>query len=216
MKKKKLLFALIIGFSSANIAQTINCGSFCVLSIGNVDTLTNELDVTIYNGDTNSVNYPSVVVVNGIGDTIANKNNLFFLFQHPANDTVVHTIPCDTTLDSIPSGFTGTIYITDNFYNITCAYSYPMTCTVGINEYASSNNFTLYPNPTSDNITISMTGNNRRNADIRIYDMTGKEVKNYTTTNSLLTINRENLQSGIYFVTITLNDKRFTQKLIIK
>jgi hypothetical protein len=91
-----------------------------------------------------------------------------------------------------------------------------MSCTVGINELASSTDFSLYPNPASDHVTISMNENSKHEADIRIYDMTGKEVKNYNTSSSLLTIDRDNLQSGIYFVSITIQGKRLTKKLIIK
>jgi len=216
MKKIILLFSLLI-VSTSIFAQTINCGSFCVLSIGNVDTMTNEMDVTIFNGDTNSVNYPSVMVVDNFsGDTIGNKGGAFFFFAHVAGDTVVHTIPCDTIVDSISSGFTGMVYITDNLWNITCGYSYPMTCTVGIPEIITGTNFSLYPNPAGEQVTISMSETGKQEVDIRIYDRIGKEVKNYTTSDSLFTIAREDLQSGLYFVTITVNGKRLTKKLIIK
>ena len=132
MKKITLLFALFILFLNTNKAQTINCPAFCVLNI-TIDTVgSNTLNVTIYNGDTMNVNYPTVVVTNSVGDTVGNIDTAFFFFAQLAGDTIVHNIP--TSLDSLNSGFTGIVYLRDGIYLSTCAFNYPMNCTVGIKE----------------------------------------------------------------------------------
>ena len=218
MKKNLLFFISMLALVSASNAQIMNCGSFCILNINNlspVDTVSNELDVIVYNGDTNSVNYPTIVVVNSLGDTVANINNLFFFFAHGPNDTVTHTIP--TTLDSIPTGFTGTVYITDQIYDTTCAYAYPMTCTVGINEYSSvTNDLLIYPNPASDVINISVKNLKNAKASITMYDAKGKAVRSYLTTDSNLSIDRGNLRSGIYFVDVIVGNQRLSKKIILE
>lgn len=211
--KKFLLFSSFLFILSGVKSQTINCSNFCVLNIS-IDTANDELDVTIFNGDTNHVNYPTVVVVNATGDTVGNIDNEFFLFAHPAGDTVVHAI--STTLTSLPAGFTGTVYLTDQIWDTTCMFSYPMSCTVGVNELAQNNTFTVYPNPATDNFMVGFHKKNHDPALITIYDVTGKIMHSYTVTDKLLIINREGLLSGLYFITVVADNKRSTKKLIIK
>ena len=215
MKKLLLLSITIIAFTFTSKAQNMTCADFCVLSINNVDTINNTLDVTIYNGDSVFVNYPIVVVTNSIGDTIANINNLFYFFGHLAGDTLLHTIP--TTADSIPTGFTGTVYYDDPMDSIApCAYSYPMVCTVGINEIASETTFNLYPNPASTTINIDLSELKNSTATINIYDVTGKIVKTISTTEKTLSIDRGELRSGIYFVQVIVADKVLSKKIVLE
>ncbi|MBA3971655.1 MAG: hypothetical protein H0X46_05830, partial [Bacteroidetes bacterium] len=88
MKKLTFLFAFILAFATISNAQIMNCSKFCILNINNLDTNSNEVDVIVYNGDTTHVNYPTIVVTDASGDTVANINNMFFFFAHPANDTM--------------------------------------------------------------------------------------------------------------------------------
>lgn len=215
MKKITLLFISLLAFTVTSRAQSMNCGNFCVLNINNVDTTNNLLDVTIYNGDSVFVNYPIVVVTNSLGDTIANINNLFYFFGHMAGDTLVHTIP--TSLDSIPAGFAGTIYYDDPTDSLApCAYSYPMTCSVGINELTSENSVLIYPNPASAIINISLSNFGNSSAIINMYDVTGKIVKAVSTTEKTLSIERGDLRSGIYFIQLRIGDKILTKKIVLE
>lgn len=215
MKKILLVFIAFSLFAFVSNAQVMNCGNFCVLSIGNVDTLNNELDVTIYNGDNNDVNYPTIVVVDAIGDTVANKTDYFYLFLHPQGDTITQTIPA--YVDSILSGFTGTVYLTDRILDTTCAFSYPMTCSVGISEQHTDNSSLLiYPNPASTIINISLGELKNTCAVINIYDASGRSVKSITTTDKNVSINRGGFRSGIYFVSIVIADKRMTKKIVLE
>jgi hypothetical protein len=212
MKKLLLISILLISYTASK-AQTINCSAMCVLNIA-IDTANDELDVTIYNGDTNHVNYPTVVVVDALGDTVGNINNQFYLFAHMPGDTVTHVIP--TTLTSLPPGFTGTVYFTDQVWDTTCSYSYPMNCTVSVPEFAASGSVSVYPNPATDNITIDLNKLNNQNSVISIYDVTGKIVRSYSVAENQLHINRDGLQSGLYFITVVAENRRYTSKLVIK
>lgn len=215
-KKLFLLSIAIIAFTFSTNAQTMTCGNFCILNINNIDTVgSNTLDVTIYNGDTVFVNYPIVIVTDALGDTIANINSLFFFFGHLAGDTLTHTIP--TTLDSIPAGFTGTVYYDDPTDSIApCAYSYPMSCTVGVNEFASTASFNIYPNPATTTFNIDFSELKTSVATINIYDLTGKMVKTLTTTERLSSLERSDLRSGIYFVQVIVADKVLTKKIVLE
>jgi len=214
MKKKLLLFVISI-ISIHSFSQTLNCNVICIQSIQNLDTVNHTLDVVIFNGDTNHVNYPSVVVTNSLGDTVANINNLFFFFAHMDSTTVTHTIP--TTLTSLPSGFTGTVYFTDNGWNITCSYAYPMVCTSGINEIqATTNPVLIYPNPATDYVNISIPENEWNNATVSIIDFTGKTVQSIKANSGNVLINRETISTGIYLVVTETSKGRYVNKLIIQ
>lgn len=216
MKKNLLLSIAIIALTFTSKAQNITCGSFCILNIDNVDTTgSNTLDVTIYNGDSVFINYPIVVVTNSLGDTIANIDNLFYFFGQLPGDTVAHTIP--TSLDSLATGFTGTVYLDDPTDSLApCAFSYPMSCSVGINELASNVSFNVYPNPATTIINLDLSELNNATTAIKLYDVTGKTVKAITTTEKTLSIDRGDLRNGIYFVQIIVDDKVLTKKIVLE
>jgi Secretion system C-terminal sorting domain len=214
MKKIILLFLFLAAFGFTNKAQVLNCGNFCILSIDSLVTSDSTLNVTIYNGDTNQVNYPIVIVTNSTGDTVANIDQLFYFFEQPAGDTLVHTIR--TSLTSIPVGFTGTVYITDPLYHITCSHSYPMSCTVGINELVAANSISIYPNPSEGDINISLGDLKNNEALITLFDATGKMVRSISTYTNQSTLERGDLAKGIYFMRVLIGDKQLTKKLILQ
>jgi hypothetical protein len=210
MKKLLLTICFITSLYSVN-AQTINCTSMCVLDIS-LDTANDEMDVTIYNGDTNHVNYPTVVVVDPSGDTVGNINNEFYLFAQMGGTTVVHSIP--TTLTDI-TGFTGTVYFTDQVWDTTCVFSYPMICSVGIDSEVKRNSVSVFPNPASEKITIIIQDSRNSNAQIILTDITGKKIRSYITRSEQFIIERNDLQSGMYFISVLIDDEYFVNKVVI-
>lgn len=212
MKKLLLLCTLLFSITFTRAQSAMNCGNFCILGV-TLDSVNHYLNVTIYNGDSNDVNYPVVQAVNASGDTVGNINGQFYLFAHLAGDTVTHSIP--TTLTTIGSGFIGIIYFSNAGDSIACMYSYPMSCTVGVHELAANNSISVYPNPATDNITVSIQRPTQKQALITICDMTGNAVRTYTTADTQLTLNRDGLRSGMYFVCVMVDGKRYTNKLVI-
>jgi hypothetical protein len=211
MKKIVLVFvSLLLPFLAS--AQIMNCGSFCVLAINNIDTVNNEIDVTIYNGDSTHVNYPTVILVDSGGDTIANIGQTFYFFAHPAGDTVVHTIP--TTMDSIPAGFTCTVYLTDQIYDTTCSFAFPMSCTTGINELAINNRIDVWPNPATESFSISLEYMNG-NTEVEIVDVRGVSLKRFELVTQQAVIPTSDLKNGMYFIIVKQSGRLFTKKLMI-
>jgi hypothetical protein len=81
---------------------------------------------------------------------------------------------------------------------------------VGIDE-KQANKFEIYPNPSSDEITISsqeFDGTEK----ISIFDVSGKEV--LISNESTISVN--NLKSGIYFIEVEKGNSKFQQKFIKK
>ena len=216
MKKIIFLFLLISASVVISKAQVTDCNSFCILNVS-IDSVNHQLHVTVYNGNdtTTQVNFPIVQVTNTLGDTIANIDGLAYYFEQFGGDTVVHILP--TTLINLPlTGFVGTVYVTDGLTDSTCTFAYPTACTVGVKEMLATTSLNIYPNPATNDIHFDLGKLNNHQALINLYDTEGRLVKRYATASNHLVIDREGLINGIYFVTVDVNNKRITSKLVIQ
>lgn len=78
--------------------------------------------------------------------------------------------------------------------------SYPSS----VLENISNAGIKIYPNPFNSSATIIFNSELKiQNAELKMYDVTGREVKQFTITNGQSEIQRGNLQSGIYFYKMT-------------
>jgi PKD repeat protein len=93
---------------------------------------------------------------------------------------------------------------------------------VGIDELSSNINFNIYPNPAEDNTMISFTLPESNNADVKVYDVVGKEVASVFKGNlgagehQFSLGNTTKLAAGAYFIKLTVGGDSFTKKLIVK
>lgn len=87
---------------------------------------------------------------------------------------------------------------------------------LGLNGINSEKSIKIYPNPTSDQITIAFSEQPASVFSIEILDSLGKGVfhKVYNLENNII-INTKPLSKGVYFLTVAKQEKRQTQKLII-
>jgi hypothetical protein len=83
------------------------------------------------------------------------------------------------------------------------------TTTTGINETLfTQTNVTIFPNPTSGN--VFMTINEQKLKSVKIYNLIGELLQEHFTSEFSVS----NLPSGLYFVTIQTDKSTFTKKLI--
>ena len=80
-------------------------------------------------------------------------------------------------------------------------------------------NFALYPNPNSGNFTIQFNSTSSNDINVSVYDLRGRSIfeKQYANTglfNQNLQLN--NLQAGIYLVTVKDGDKKVVKKIVIQ
>ncbi len=117
--------------------------------------------------------------------------------------------------DLIPN--TADIYFDSNPAIVTNTFNTLFTNTLGLGTLNESN-FTMYPNPAKDRLTISIQNSAHLLDAVIVYDMVGKKVKEVRDIAAPLSnINLTGLASGIYTVDIqTDNNFRVTRKLIIK
>lgn len=94
---------------------------------------------------------------------------------------------------------------------------------VGVNELTNivENSFVLYPNPASQNTTISFSIADKNNVVVSVYDVLGNIVSTISQINELekgshsINLNTSNLASGIYYISLTVNGVKETKKLVV-
>ena len=88
---------------------------------------------------------------------------------------------------------------------------------LAIDEITPALSYEVYPNPTSGEVTINLndlkTGSN---AEIRVYDMTGRAVYNTATAGSRTTINTSNWAKGMYSVALIYNGSSTSTRLVVQ
>jgi hypothetical protein len=78
-----------------------------------------------------------------------------------------------------------------------------------------NNLISIYPNPATDFAEILFNENNY-GSEFNLYDIHGKLISSQTITGTKITLNRNNLPNGIYFIRITNGEKVQTSKLIFE
>lgn len=89
--------------------------------------------------------------------------------------------------------------------------------TLDAKEDALKNSISIYPNPASDKITISLSNQSLKESFVSLVDMTGKVVysQNVNNTNKI-TIDVRGFSKGNYILTIQNQKQNHSQKVIIK
>jgi len=209
---RKILLIAFASMSIGLIAQPVaNCSMMCVLNI-TIDTSTNQMEVTLFNGDTNLINYPTIQVVDINGDTVGNPAGNFYFFGQ-AQGTMAHQIP--TTLTSLPQPFNCTVLVTDQIWDTTCTFTYPMSCPMNVGTHTTGTTFYAYPNPASDVLTLSLPGNYSGKAKVGISNMLGEVFSgSLTAQNGRIDLDVNDLACGVYFVSVTVDDRMYIERFV--
>ena len=111
------------------------------------------------------------------------------------------------------------VMLSDDASNNEGAYidDFQITGVLGVNNN-DFQLFTVYPNPTSNAVTIQLSTSD--NVKITLFDIRGRSVFNQNFNNSDTVFNQEirfdNLQKGLYLLNVETDGKKATKKLIIK
>ena len=99
-----------------------------------------------------------------------------------------------------------------NFYNLTNKPNCFLA--LGITELLKQNDFMLYPNPAKSVLTIKSTLEGSATLDYDIIDVLGKTIIKNETTNLNFNINISDLNSGIYFLRLKINNSIIVKKFV--
>jgi hypothetical protein len=107
-----------------------------------------------------------------------------------------------------------TVLFTSNESITSDGWSILVSCETLSNQEFSEKDISIYPNPFEDNLIIKSSLNLDK---LVVNDMTGRQV--YTqniTSNTKTTLDLSQLNSGIYFVTLSKNGSKFIKRIIKK
>jgi hypothetical protein len=169
------------------------------------------------NGALSTSTYSKVLLVNG-----AQAKNVYWKIEGAVSinnySVFCGTIICNNSaLGAINTGVTlnGRALTTAGALTTTAvnavATMIPSNCatTVGVPSIDAKNDaITIYPNPFITSTTIMINDASQINkAELRMYNVLGKEVMNIIITRQATTFKTSNLPSGIYFYKVTGNGK---------
>ena len=93
---------------------------------------------------------------------------------------------------------------------------YEISVTTGINETTINLGMTIYPNPTTNYLTLKVDDNELSTLSFQLIDLQGKVIENKKVTATTSTINVESLPKATYFLTVTDNNQLIKTFKIIK
>lgn len=192
---KNQLFQPDISKIITTIVDTVNYNLVCVDSVWYDPGNKTLINVRVFNGDVNNLNYPSVQIVSPTNDTVGNPNNFVNFFAQLGNTFTVYT---DTITDSTITNFSNyTFLINEGFGDTTAVIQW---CgTVGITESANES-LIIFPNPAKEFLTIEVPFQNK-NTRIIIYNLKGEEVFNKILSGEFSErIDLSHISSGVYLI----------------
>jgi len=120
---------------------------------------------------------------------------------------------CTPTTDGLRCYQDGTLGFYDTHLAPSCDTVYVTFDDVG--EIESTLLVRVAPNPFSERTTLQIDKNNMAEGTIDITDITGRIIREEKFIGSSIVIERNNLESGIYYYILTLKESKATGKLII-
>jgi endonuclease I/chitodextrinase len=184
------------------------------------DQTINTKAITIRNGSLTSGNQ----ITNGIGDLTVTTQLKFGTtagtFTVKANGIAIGTIPYSTTLSTttIPVNVPGAVILSIDTNSVTGGRvgfdDLSWNCYSGVlsNISFDESSFKIYPNPSNGNFKIDFEDSG--NYSVEIFSLIGQKVFEEKETNkSNITISH--LQTGMYLVKVTKDNKSIVKKIVI-
>jgi hypothetical protein len=85
---------------------------------------------------------------------------------------------------------------------------------VGIDDLNTAQGFTLFPNPTSNNVTIRNSNPIGETIVIRLLNAQGEQLEQLTTSSAEYLLNLSRYPAGIYFVDIQIQKNHSVKKVV--
>lgn len=219
-----------IGFSNPQVnmkypttlsTSTISSTSGTLVVLGNNGTFTGSATITATGSGVlqlpSGVNFPNALKVVST-QTISfssivtgSINAIYYDYYSPANSKAP-LFSIQTSSISSMLGNTTQTYVTINSNYVALG--------VKEQEDAAALSLTAFPNPANDNITISYNNPSNEAASYEVISMTGQLVKseklNSVSGVNTQTISLSSLESGFYFVVVSVGDKTAYKKITIQ
>ncbi|MFY7810415.1 MAG: reprolysin-like metallopeptidase, partial [Flavobacterium sp.] len=207
-------------------------------SLNGGQTNYDEMIVTFANTGPFNITSPSVNNTNYIGNSTQtitwnvagttsngiNTSNVNILYSINNGATFPYVLATNTPNDGtenvvIPNVLSSTCRIMiQPVGNIYYALSSNIVVNTLNNEQFKLNNFKLFPNPNQGNFTLSFDSHSNHEIYVQLHDLRGRNIyqKNFQNTGNFnQNINLENVQAGVYLISVIDGNTTEVQKIII-
>jgi subtilisin-like proprotein convertase family protein len=93
------------------------------------------------------------------------------------------------------------------------------TTPLSSDTFTGLDNFTIYPNPNNGNFNINFTSQSSNDVEVTVHDIRGRQVYNKSFNSDSVfnqNIQLNNVESGIYIVTVKDGDRKENKKIVIE
>lgn len=147
----------------------------------------------------------------GIDDNSMYYNN--FSQWDAVNDTIALTPFGGTSrYNAVSFSIGNSVFIGTGFDSWVTNDLWEYATTVGVDENLSNDAITIFPNPVSNSLQLSV--GSWQGKTLEIFDVRGNKTRQRTTINEQLTIDVSSFQSGIYFLKISSEGKSVVKKFV--
>jgi hypothetical protein len=91
-----------------------------------------------------------------------------------------------------------------------------LSSSVGFEEYEVPNDFRVYPNPVTNNLTIEISSHSFEKNYLSIYNPVGEKIYKQKIVSEKTKIDLTDLQNGIYFVQVNSDSKILSRKILLQ
>lgn len=95
-------------------------------------------------------------------------------------------------------------------------FTYPSLISNGVEPYIFENNFTIYPNPSSDYITINIENSEYDNCLMEVFDIYGKKIISKKQKTKTYKLDLTGVKSGIYILKLSDRQTEYKSVKLIK
>lgn len=204
-------------FNSTNQTQTITQSGVYIVQV--TDSLgCNGFGSTVVTvndspnvGDIEVVNHPSGVVLFSVENA---QNGFDYAWDFGDGNTETNTTGNVSHIYDDKGQYTVQVTVSNDCGETTITKTITVTTTVGLSDENEFELLNIYPNPSSEFITIELGTKNQVN--VKIFDVNGKIVSDLGVINSTMKIDVSNWSKGVFFAHISNENRNEVFKLIVQ
>ena len=196
-----LIFVTILISNSTYLSQSFSCDSIEITNVDYTPDSLNRISLMASNANLDIVSYPGFVLLNDIGDTMAKEMVNYFGIGHFPQQHFLQVY------QPITNPFAGTVELHSWFYDsLRCVFPFILDTTLySLNRQLEF--ISVHPNPTSDILFVKGID---EKFEYIVLDISGKKL--LSGMGNPIAIS--NLKRGSYYITVSSDNKIYSEQII--
>lgn len=184
-------------------------GGLWIIDIDALTNLTGLDSVTSIGGNLMITDNDMLSSLNGLDNIGANSITDLFI----ANNSSLSTCEVQSICDYLATP-SGTIFINDNATGCNSQDEVEEACTVSVDEVQLSDKLSIFPNPTSSQITIELPFAPQKNSFLTVHNINSRKLLTRHITEQKTVVDVSGLPNGFYFVKVADDKKVMVGKMV--